>query len=200
MSLAAPGGKPPPPDVPPAPFGRWRALVLAGVFGAGGVLLSLPPVHALVPHDLQRLGGATLGAYGVFVALAWFPMPWLGRRIEALFEDLVEEGRSGWYLAVAVGHFALAEVADLVLRWGDAGSFDAALRAQLVDQLVGFSADSFMNVLWASLWPVDLLRAHGFERTLGVAAFAWGVWQAGRRVFGEPDLGRAARDPARGDR
>lgn len=171
-----------------AGFGPWRASLLLAIVAVGTALLSLPSLHAAWPHDVQRLAGATLCAYSVFVLLAWFPLPWLSRRIEAMFEDVVGEGQAGWYLAVALGHFALAQAAQVAAAAAAADSIAGMLRQAIVDRLVGFSVDTFMNALWASLWPVALLRAHDWKVAAALAAFAWCVWRAGRIAFGETPL------------
>lgn len=177
---------------PTVPFGPWRGALLALVVGVGAFLLAAPPLHPAAPIDMVRLAGATLCAYALFVVLAWFPVPWLSRRIESLFEDVVDEGQAGWYLAVAVAHFALAEVADAVARWGTAPSVEGWIREGIVQHLIGFSVESFMNALWASLWPMTVFREHGGPATVALAAFAWLLFAAGRLAFGETRVGGAA--------
>jgi hypothetical protein len=169
-------------------FGPWRALLLLALTGAGVALLVLPALHAAVPVPLQRLAGATQCVYALFVVLAWFPMPWLSRRIADTFEDVIDEGQGGWYVVLAIAHFTLAEVTDAVARWAEFGSVADAVRQQIVEQLIGFSADTFMNALMASLWPIDLLRVYGPGPTLAIGIVAWALWRGGRRAFGEPDL------------
>lgn len=117
-------------------------------------------------------------------------MPRLSRRIEATFEDVVGEGQAGWYLAVAVGHFALAEVADAVARFGAAPTVEGWVREGIVEHLIGFSVDSIKNAIWASLWPMMVFRDHGGPAVLALGALAWVLCRAGRQAFGETRLDR----------
>ena len=179
------------------PFGPRRAALLAAIIVVGVALLAAPPLHPAAPVEVVRLAGATLCAYALFVLLAWFPTPWLSRRIEAAFEDVVGEGQAGWYLAVAVGHFALAEVADAVARFGAAPTVEGWVREGIVEHLVGFSVDSFMNAIWASLWPMMVFRDHGGPAVVALGALAWLLCRAGRLAFGETRLDRG--EPAGDD-
>lgn len=184
-------GHPPAPDAPrpSAPrFGVTRSVVLGVIVAVALALLLAPPLHPAAPTDVVRLAGASLCTYAVFVLLAWFPLPWLSRKIEALFEDVVGEGETGWYLAVALAHFALAQSAQVFDDFAAAESVSSLVRETVIQYLIGFSADSFMNALMASLWPFFLMHEHGWKSTLALALFVWGVWRVGRWVFGETPL------------
>jgi hypothetical protein len=176
----------------PERFGALRAMVLTLYIVAGLALAILSPsiafeapIAVTVPSELARLVGACLLSYAVFVFVAWFPIPALSRRIEEKFEDLIDEGAVGAYLVAAVACFALAELELARASWIEWRSVDEALRATLVSYLTGFSVDSFMNLLWASLWPVRLFKDHGFWPTAAFAAALYGSCALGTRVFGE---------------
>jgi hypothetical protein len=161
-------------------------MLLLAIVGVGIALLLLRPAIPGVPDDLLRLGAACLCAYGLLVVLAWFPMAWISRRIESMFEDLLGEGAGGWYPVVAVAYFALAEVDAALARWAASASVESLVRESVVSQLMGFSVDSFMNAVFASLWPIMLVRDHGLVPTAVLAGAAWALWWLGRLPFGEP--------------
>lgn len=190
-SIPRMSGLPPAPADPrphAARFGVTRGLVLGAIVAVALALLLAPPLHPAAPVELVRLAGASLCTYAVFVLLAWFPLPWLSRKIEALFEDVVGEGETGWYLAVALAHFALAQSAQVFDDFAAAESMSSLVRETVIQHLIGFSADSFMNALRASLWPFFLMHEHGWKHALALALFVWGVWRVGRWVFGETPL------------
>ncbi len=173
----------PAPMPPQEPFGRTRAILLAGVVLVGSLLLYAQPLYG--PNGAWRLAGASLLVYAGFVLLAWFPLPWLSRRIEAQFERWVGHGRAGWYLIVAVAHFALAEAADLWDTLRAIGRLEDLAANALWRWLVGFSVESFLNLVWASLWPLMAVKDFGFRAAAILAGAAYGVWRLGRRIYGE---------------
>lgn len=184
-------GSPVSPDTASVPaFGAWRASLLLAIVAVGVALLLLRPTVPGVPDDLLRLGAACLCAYGLLVVLAWFPLPWISRRIESTFEDLLGEGFGGWYLVVAVAYFALAEVDAALARWAASASVESLVRESVASQLLGFSADSFMNAVLASLWPMMLVRDHGPIPSAVLAGAVWALWWLGRLPFGEARFDR----------
>jgi hypothetical protein len=128
--------------------------------------------------------------------LAWFPQPWLSRRVEALCEKFVGNGRAGWYVVVAVAHFMLAELGSAIEQWHEWRSVEDAVRDSVLSHLIGFSTSSFMNSIWASIWPVKVLEQVGMRGLLVFAGLAWGLWTLGRQVFGETPLDRPTADAA----
>jgi hypothetical protein len=186
----------PDPAAEPA-FGAWRASLLLAIVAAGIALLLLRPTVPGVPDGLLRLGAACLCVYGLLVVLAWFPLPWISRRIESMFEDLLGEGAGGWYLVVAVAYFALAEVDAALARLAASASIESLVRESVVSQLVGFSVDSFMNAVFASLWPMMLMRDHGTIPVAVLAGAVWALWWLGRLPFGEPRFDRRSAPGAR---
>lgn len=185
------------PNQAPEAFGRWRIGLLATLVAIGGVLLLDWSLPGTAP--LWRLAGAALLVYAVFVGLAWFPAPWLSRRIEAQFEGWIGHGHGGFYLVVAIAHFLLAEFADARAQLAEWVSLDEAVRDSLWRLLMGFSIESVMNLLWASLWPWMAIAEHGLLPTAVFAGAGYGLWWAGRLAFGETRLDQWAEEPS-GDR
>lgn len=174
-------------------MGASRLVLLVAIALLGAALCALKPTVAGMPGSLVALGGAALCAYALLVALAWFPMPWLSRQIEARFEGLVDASGATWYMAVALGSFATAETYDLVEQWAAIESVESSLRKTFAEWLVGFSLASFMNLLWAALWPIKAVPEYGPKLTAVFAAVVYAVVWLGQRVFGETRLARSAR-------
>lgn len=173
----------PAPLPPQEPFGRPRAVLLTGIVLTGSVLLYTQPLYG--PSGVWRLGGASLLVYAAFVLLAWFPLPWLSRRIEQRFEGWVGHGHAGWYLIVAVAYFALAETVDVLNALRAIGGLEDLAANAFWRWLVGFSVESILNMVWASLWPLMTLKDFGLRATALMAGSAYAVWWLGRRIYGE---------------
>jgi hypothetical protein len=156
---------------------------LAGIVLIGMLLLVTQPIYG--PSSAWRITGASLLVYAAFVWLAWFPFPWLSRRIEAQFERWVGHGHAGWYLIVAVAHFTLAEAADLWDALRAMGGLEDLAAHAFWRLLVGFSVESVLNMVWASLWPLLGVRDFGLRATALMAGSAYGIWWLGRRIYGE---------------
>jgi hypothetical protein len=178
----------PPIPVQPPPSGLLPRLVLLLVAAVGVTLCVARPAFGPVPADLVLLFGATLCVYATVVALAWFPQPWISRRFEQTFEHVIDEQHSGWYLMVVLAHFARAEVTTLLARPAGEFSLRSTLLGWLKDYFLSFSVDSFMNALWASLWPMREFTKHGLWPTAIFALAVYGLYALGSRLFGEARL------------
>jgi hypothetical protein len=137
---------------------------------------------------LVALFGAGLCAYALLVALSWYPMPWLSRRVERVIDDLVDEDAKVWYLAIVLGHFALDELALAIRTWSNYHSIEEAVRDTVTSHLIGFSVDSFLNALWASLWPIKAISDHGLWPTVALGGAMWLVCRIGTLAFGETNI------------
>lgn len=180
----------------PPPAGILRALAL-GLLIAMAIGLTAPrPAIGPMPGGAVQLFGAAVGAYALLVALAWQPVPWLSRRVAAVLDDLVEAGEGTWYVSIALAHVTLSQVASTVATWLDESPLADKIEANLLERLMGFSVDTFLNAWWASLWPFRVWDEYGGTATIALAAGLYGICWLGRRVFGDTPIPRAA-DPAR---
>lgn len=179
-----------PPRIPvqPSPSGPLPRLALLLVAAVGVALCVARPAFGPVPAELVLLFGATLCIYATVVALAWYPLPGVSRRFEQTFEHVIDGQHSGWYLMVVLAHFARAEVETLLARPAGEFSLRSTLLGWLKDYFVSFSVDSFMNALWASLWPIREFTKHGLWPTAAFALVVYGLYTLGSRVFGEARL------------
>lgn len=191
----APGPLPPPPPaLDPRPTARQRQVLLA-LFGAGagavvGALL-LPAAYVL---PVQR-GGFFLATYAVLVAAAWLPARGvLSRRIDALLERWVRNSSGGFYGVMALSVFLQLELVAAARRLAGFEPSLEFLRESALQRLIGFSQDSIMSFVWGMAWPGRLLKDHGPQATVALAAIAWIVFRASRGVL--PHAAFAARPKA----
>lgn len=178
----------PPIPVQPPPSGLLPRIALLLVATVGVTLCVGRPALGPVPSELVLLFGATLCVYATVVALAWYPLPGVSRRFEQTFEHVLDGQHSGWYLMVVLAHFARAEVATLLARPAGEFSLRNTLMGWLKDYFVSFSVDSFMNAVWASIWPIREVTKHGLWPTAAFALGVYGLYALGSRVFGEARL------------
>lgn len=164
----------------------WALLVVSAI-----ALAALAPAIGPVPGVAVRLFGVALGAYALLVALALQPMPWLSSRLAEVLDDLVDADEKTWYVAVVLGHFATAQATSTVAAWFDGRSLADRIEASLLERLVGFSVDTFLNALWASLWPIMVWDAHGGWSVVALGAGMYGICRLGARVFGETTIPRS---------
>lgn len=173
----------------PAPEGLTPRLALLGIGAAGAALCALRPDLPPVPPGLLLLFGATLCVYAVMLAVAWYPLPGVARRVESFFENMIDRQQSGWYLAIGLGHFALAEVRSLLSQGVEHVTLQGLLIGWLKSLVMNFSLQSFMNALQASIWPIIEIEKHGLMATALFAALVWTLYQVGARTLGELALG-----------
>lgn len=172
----------------PPPVGVLRTLALGLLVVVAVGLTALRPAIGPVPGGAVQLFGAAVGAYALLVALAWQPVPWLSRRVAAVLDDLVEAGEGTWYVSIVLAHFTLSQVASTVATWFDQRPMADKIEASLLERLMGFSADTFLNALWASLWPFRVWDQYGGTATIALAAGLYGICWLGRRVFGDTPI------------
>jgi hypothetical protein len=174
-----------------APLGTTAkiALPLIAVFGVA--LCVWRPAPGPVPEDLTVLFGSTLCVYAAIIALARFPVRWLSWAFNRLFDSVLGQEYSGWYLVVVLARFARAEVMSAIGRRGSEFSTQDAVLGWVQSYVIGFSVTTFMNALWASLWPIREIPTHGFLPTAIFALLVYVLYALGGRTLGEPRLSRA---------
>jgi hypothetical protein len=165
----------------------WALLVFAAIG-----LLALRPSIGPLPGAAVQLFGAAIAAYALLVALTLQRVPWLSSRLATLLGDLVDADEKTWYAAIVLGHFAISQAASTVAAWFDGRSLADRIEAGLVERLIGFSVDTFLNALWASLWPVMVWDAHGGWSVLALGVGTYAMCALGGRIFGDATIPAAA--------
>lgn len=168
--------------------GPGRAVALVAIAGAGIGLAAWPSLLTFAPRGLVTLLGATLVLYAVMLALSWYPIPGAARSVEKFFEGIIDRSSSGWYLVVTLGYFARAEVSNFLDFEPRELSFSGVVLGWLTSHFMSFSMASFMNALWAAMWPIRLMEDHGFAATAIFGAVVYGLYGLGARTLGEPNI------------
>ncbi|MEQ9569750.1 MAG: hypothetical protein RLN75_06130 [Longimicrobiales bacterium] len=170
----------------PTPTLRRLPLALA-VLGAGWVVAA-----ALLADTRAWAGGRTLVPL-VFVLTIL--MEWAADLdteegvLHAVFgklQELWESAGAGFYGAVAAATFVRAEAVTLVDEWNEAGSFEAFVRSELVETLLGFSLASIMNMVEAAIWFVGWLSLP-LPQMAGLLAATFAAYALGRWAWPDPD-------------
>lgn len=133
---------------------------------------------------LQR-AGSLFSIYGLIVLLgSGAGAGWIHRQIRHARQQGLGGSWGGYYGVAALSIFLHAEAIDLIDDLGglDLGNID--LRRTLIPFLIGFSVDTLMNAIWASIWPVLLYtRSGGLTHLAAFAGLAWLLFTAGSYVF-----------------
>lgn len=165
---------------PPTRLQQSALLVLAAL---GSVLLAASFVIEGGGERIERLLGAFLVTHAFVVAASWLPAGVLSDRVDRFLDSWVGSVSSGFYGLVALASFALAEATDLA---DDIAAFDIAafgISEWLIPWLTGFSIDSVMNMIWATVWPLKLISEYGLRPGMLFVALSWGAFWAGTRLF-----------------
>ena len=169
--------RPPAPPPPNLELDRLLFAMLLGVL----VLLAV----------LLALGGPWLGYYAVHLWLPLWLIPcvvfggarlsdrpeWLRRWVRVARGQFVDYG-GGFYGAVALVAFVWAEWAQLE----ELGRFLVGLPSvqELVQSFIHFGVSSFMNGVWAMVWPAfhaKTFEMRNFWPALGIGAGIFGAAQ-----------------------
>lgn len=190
----------PPPDLVVAAPGSARAqmtrgialseeqrLVLA-VFTIAGVVLCIAELF-IADDWLPGLFGMFLIVYAAIVVAGSLPAHWISSRLDNVLDRWVRDRTgSGFYGMVALGHFAHAELHDVIdLDDGLFAGWDF-VTGSIVQHLIGFSMESITNMISAFLWPFRMFSAEGAVPTLVFGLACWAVFQVGRNFLPVPDL------------
>lgn len=174
--------------------GPGRPLALLAIAAAGIGLAAAPGLVAPAPAGLVSLLGFTLVVYAVMLALSWYPLPGAARPVEKFFEGVIDHSSSGWYLAVTLGWFARAETRSFLDFDASGLSLSGLILGWVKSHFLGFSLGSFMNALWAALWPMQLMEDHGAAATAVFGAIVYGLYALGAKTLGEPNIARDEED------
>lgn len=161
-----------------------QRLVLA-VFAVAGVVLCI--AELFIEDDwLPGLFGMFLIVYAAIVVAGSLPVHWISGRLDDVLDRWVRDKTgSGFYGMVALGHFAHAELHDVL-----DGLFSGwdLIQGSIVHHLIGFSMESIGNMISAFLWPFRMFSAEGAIPTLVFGLACWAVFQVGRNFLPVPDL------------
>lgn len=207
MSDAPP---PPPPQYPPPPApavtpepvaapGSARALsrgialseeqrLVLAVFAVTGTVLCIAELF-IADDWLPGLFGMFLIVYAAVVVAGSLPAHWISSRLDDVLDRWVRDRTgSGFYGMVALGHFAHAELHDIIdLDDGLFAGWDF-VQGSIVQHLIGFSMESIMNMVAAFTWPFRMFSAEGAVPTLVFGLACWAVFLVGRNFLPVPDL------------
>lgn len=192
----------PPPQSPPEPIpapGSAREMMTRGiglseeqrlvlaVFAGAGLVLCI--AEFFIADDwLPGLFGMFLIVYAAIVVAGSLPAHWISARLDDVLDRWVRDRTgSGFYGMVALGHFAHAELHDVI---GGLSSGWGLIQGSVVQYLIGFSLESLANMISAFLWPFRMFSAEGAIPTLVFGLACWAVFQVGRNFLPVPDLSK----------
>lgn len=188
--------EPPLPAVPaPAGYVLWLRervdRVLLGLAALGALLL----VITLRDDEMRALRqlGLFLLTYAAVVAASWLPPSRLGARVDAFLDSQLKRGFTGFYGVMAIATFVSLETVGL---FDDITGFELSTGQfvrMAVNWIIGFSIDSVLNLVWASIWPVRLMQGGGWLAMLIAIGLAYAVYRIGSEVF--PDVHRRLNPP-----
>ncbi|MCX7564331.1 hypothetical protein OS176_12455 [Xanthomonadaceae bacterium XH05] len=169
---------------------QWGILAIAA--GAGAMLWLGTLVFA-GSRSLPAAFGLFLLTYVGVVAAGSLPDEWISRRLDRVLDRWVrDESGGGFYGMVALSVFVGLEVESLFDP--EAGLFSGwdFVEGQIVQVLIGFSADSLKNMVMASIWPWPMISRVGLLSAGVFVAACWGAFMLGRAWLPMPDLTKKA--------
>lgn len=174
-----------------------RAWYAVGGIGMAGAALTTTLARGW--HQAPALGQMlAIMALVVAVRAVWRVLRGgVRRHARNRAHQMIVDFGGGSYGTVAMSVFLYLEALALTQDWSRATGVWDFVQNRSVQWLMGFSVDSILNVVWAGMWPVYLLREHGMM----VAGIAWGIlWcieEARKRLAGPAQVD-AELAPARG--
>ncbi len=164
-----------------SPARRTLAVALAGV---GAIVLALGMVSEAGHALLQQRCGALVLVYAMIVLIsASRGNRWLQKSLRSEGGHWSASSWGGYYGLAALTIFLLAELRDLIPAVLEFEPTQRSLTRAAIAWLIGFSVDSMMNAIWASLWPILLYTKHGLAHLGIFAGVAWGVFTLGGQIF-----------------
>lgn len=169
---------------------RQHRPMLAWLAGTGLALAAVGlPMRPAWGLPLLQLG-LFMAVHAGVIALSLLPPSALGQRADAFLERWVKDPSAGFYGMMALATFVQLEVRMFLREVAEFELGGGLVLQALLRWLLGFSVESFVNMLWAMAWPVRLLSAASPSVVAATVALAWLVhWQVGRRL---PAPGRAS--------
>lgn len=158
----------------------WMAL---GVIAAAGSVMGGVLGSGWTPGFGMRAGlMAIAAAFTARAAWQWIRTP--GRRARA-GDSLRARAASfggGAYGIVGLGFWLTFEARSLMESIQKASGVEELVRDSFLQWVWGFSADSIMNAIWASIWPLYVLTKYGLIAA-GAAYVAVNVMERVRERF-----------------
>ena len=93
----------------------------------------------------------------------------------------------GYYALLAVGTFVYLEVQSIIESFSQSEGLEDFVRSEVVETLMTLGVETFMNTVFASIWPFMWIRWMGLETALlwgGGGYLVWSVllaWALARR-------------------
>lgn len=165
---------------------HWRML---GVAAGIGVALWLIGFLFVGTRWLPGAFGLFLVTHAGVVAAGSLPDEWISRRLDAVLDRWVrDKSGGGFYGMVALSVFVGLELQTLFDPKDGLLSGWRFVEGQVVQYLIGFSADSLKNMVMAMVWPWPMISRSGLVWTGGFVAACWGAFALGRAWLPLPDL------------
>ncbi len=82
----------------------------------------------------------------------------------------------GYYALLAVGTFVYLEVQSIIESIGEATGVGDFVRSELVETIITFGIETFVNTLLSGIWPFMWISWMGVTTTLAWAGGGYLVW------------------------
>lgn len=148
-------------------------VLLAGLAIAILVLV----ISSALDARLITAGGWFMVAYCGLVLLSLHPPPFFSDRLDKFIDDWVEDMGVGYYAVAALGSFIPREIQTTLS--GDFSGF-------VIEWILRFSVESFVNAFYAMAWPLLLISDHGLWPALGWVSVTYSMFWLGTRAFSTP--------------
>ena len=173
---------PKPPSVNPAPD-KVQRIILATLVGLG-IVLTLAGLLEWLPYpDLVQRGGLFLVIYALLVAASWLPAGGLSQRVDKLLDDWVGKASSGWYGVMGIATFTKLELESILKSLRDFDPAHIDWSGAVMQWLMGFSLESLLNAVWASIWPFLLISNRGVAVAGTFIAATWAIYWCGGKLL-----------------
>lgn len=122
-------------------------------------------------------GGWFLVAYSGLVLLSLHPPPFFSDSLDKFIDEWVEDMGVGYYAVAALSFFIPRQISTTLA--GDFSDF-------VLEWILKFSVETFINGFYAMIWPMLLLSEHGLWPALGWIAASYILFWLGTRAFATP--------------
>lgn len=165
---------------------QWR--LLAATAAVGVVLWG---TSRLLGEGWRIVGlfGVFLGVYAAVVAAGALPHQIVAERLDRLLDRWVRDKTGkGFYGMVALTVLAWQELDSLVEFVDPGAAAREMIKSQMIQRIIGFSIDTLMHTIHASIWPMWLFRELGLPTMALFMAACWAVFTYGRNHLPMPDM------------